>query len=266
MEKIYLPAEISVLVGRRKMVGENIGMSEASVLMCDDLVLKIHPQSAEAENEALAARWAAGKLPVPKIEAYQVENGMVYTLMSRLPGKMLCDDHWMTQPVKLAELLAEALQMLWSVEAADCPNEVSPLEKRLRSARENVEQGRVDVNHVEPETFGPGGFPGPEALLRWLEDNRPTEDRVLTHGDLCLPNVFAEKGHISGFIDLGKMGPADRWQDIALARRSLRHNFAGKYTGNRPYPGYDPALLMDILGLRPDPEKERYYLLLDELF
>ena len=63
--------------------------------------------------------------------------------------------------------------------------------------------------------------------------NRPEEDIVLTHGDFCLPNVFVKDGAISGFIDLGKMGPADRWQDIAIAIRSLEHNFNGKYTDGK---------------------------------
>ena len=46
-------------------------------------------------------------------------------------------------------------------------------------------------------------------------------------------NIFVKENEISGFIDIGKMGPADRWQDIAIAIRSLKHNFDGKYTDGK---------------------------------
>lgn len=38
------------------------------------------------------------------------------------------------------------------------------------------------------------------------------------------------------------------------------------YYGGKAYPGYKPELLFEKLGLVPDWEKIRYYILLDELF
>ena len=107
----------------------------------------------------------------------------------------------------------------------------------------------MDLDNVEPETFGPNGFANPEELLIWLEKNRPEEDTVLTHGDFCLPNIFAENNRISGFIDLGKMGPADRWQDLAIALRSLEHNFSGRYNDGKSYFEFEPGMLLDELGM-----------------
>ncbi|MBQ5323467.1 MAG: hypothetical protein J6J07_08525, partial [Oscillospiraceae bacterium] len=63
----------------------------------------------------------------------------------------------------------------------------------------------------------------------------------------------------------GRMGIADRYQDIALCYRSLHHNFSGIY-GGKPYSGYDESMLFEALGIKPDFEKIRYYILLDELF
>ena len=51
---------------------------------------------------------------------------------------------------------------------------------------------------------------------------------------------------------------------IALCLRSLRHNAQGRY--GPAYPGVDEGLLLRALGMAPDSEKIRYYLLLDELF
>ena len=84
---------------------------------------------------------------------------------------------------------------------------------------------------------------------------------MLSHGDFCLPNVFVESQQLSGLIDLGRTGVADRWQDIALCWRSLKHNYSGKV-----YENFDPDCLFDALGIVPDREKLNYYILLDELF
>ena len=105
----------------------------------------------------------------------------------------------------------------------------------------------------------------PEELLGWLEDHRPSFEPVLSHGDFCLPNIFLHDGGISGFIDLGDAGIGDKWRDVALCCRSLKHNFDGSY-GGKVYPDFDPNLLFDALGIEPDREKMRYYTLLDELF
>ena len=87
---------------------------------------------------------------------------------------------------------------------------------------------------------------------------------MLSHGDLCLPNIFLTENGISGFIDLGDAGVGDRWRDIALCHRSLRHNADGSYGSVKK--DVNPDELFSLLGIRPDPEKLRWYLLLDELF
>ena len=132
-------------------------------------------------------------------------------------------------------------------------------------ARYNVEHDLVNMDNVEPDTFGENGFQSPAHLLDWLEHNKPEEDIVLSHGDYCLPNIFIKDGKISGFLDLGKTGCADRYQDIALCYRSLKHNYEGKY-GDRTYERFDPDSLFDQLGIAPNWDKIRYYTLLDELF
>ena len=138
------------------------------------------------------------------------------------------------------------------------------LEDKLRLAEYRVSRQLCDLEHVEESTYGPGGFSSPEALLGWPKRNRPTENPVFSHGDCCLPNLFAANGAISGFIDLGRSGASDPCQDIALSWRSLRDNLAGRL-GLVPAEA-EPAVLFDELGICPDWELIRYYVLLDELF
>ena len=78
--------------------------------------------------------------------------------------------------------------------------------------------------------------------------------------------IFADGNTVSGFIDLGKMGPADRWQDIAIAIRSLGHNFDGRYSDGKRIFDFKPQMLLNALDINFDEEKYRYYILLDELF
>lgn len=43
-----------------------------------------------------------------------------------------------------------------------------------------------------------------------------TADSVATHVDFWLDNLLIHKGEIAGFIDIGRAGIADRYQDINL--------------------------------------------------
>ncbi len=263
---LYLPEDIKRIVGDQPYVKNDIGMSNSEVLIFPEHVLKIQQRTAETDNEREIAAWIDGRLPIPQIPGYCIRNGTAYTLMTKVKGKMLCEEEFLNHPFKLIKLVAEGIRLLWSVNVGDCRLRFSRLEERLKEARRNVEEGLVDMDNVEPETFGAGGFSDPEELLVWLERNRPEEDIVLTHGDFCLPNIFADGDEISGFIDLGKMGPADRWQDLAIALRSLKHNFSGEYNGGKPYFDFEPQMLLDELGIKMDETKNKYYLLLDELF
>lgn len=203
---------------------------------------------------------------MPEILARETADGKNFTLMTRVKGKMLCDREYLTDVPRLLDLAAQALRRMWSVDITLCPDRVSRLDGRLSRARHNVEHGFVDTEDAEEGTFGPNGFASPAALLSWLETHRPEEDLVLTHGDCCLPNLFADGDSVSGYIDVGKMGPADRWQDIALCIRSISHNLDGRYSHGRKYGDFAPGDLLDRLGIPMDEEKYRYYLLLDELF
>ena len=262
---MQVPDEIGKLIAGKEYTCDETGMSGSKILIFDDFVLKIVSRKLEDEDSAVRVmRWLEGKIPVPKVIAYEKDDKDQYLLMSKVPGRMSCDEYYLERPKELLSLLAQALRLLWSIDVSGCPRERS-IDAELEEAKYRVENHLVDLDNAEPDTFGEGGFADPQALLEWLHDHKPEYDPVLSHGDFCLPNLFIENGHVSGLIDLGETGVGDRWRDIALCWRSLKHNFDGTY-GGKVYPDFDPDLLFDALGIEPDREKLRFSLLLDELF
>ena len=259
-----LPETIRALTAGKAYSTDSIGKSGSEVRCYEDMVLKIEPRQERFAQDVAMLRWLRGKMPVPLVLAAEQTEKQQFLLMSRIKGEMACAAPYMQEPEKLVEMLARALKRLWTVDIKTCPKHRT-LEADLKEAEERVAQGLVNVDDVEPETFGPGGFKDPAALLKWLEENVPEEEPVLSHGDFCLPNVFFADGKLSGFIDLGDCGISDKWRDIALCHRSLRHNFCGKYAAC-PREDFDPDLLFEKLGIAPNWEKIRYYVLLDELF
>ncbi len=82
----------------------------------------------------------------------------------------------------------------------------------------------------------------------------PATDRlVVCHGDPCVPNTLLyDDGTFAAHVDLGALGVADRWADLAVAAWNLGLNYG---------PGYDAALF-DAYGITPDEERIAYYRLL----
>ena len=73
---------------------------------------------------------------------------------------------------------------------------------------------------------------------------------MVCHGDACSPNtVIAEDGSVSGHVDLGALGVADRWADLAVAAMSLEWNYG---------PGWTQTLLA-AYGIDPDAQRMTYY-------
>lgn len=261
---MFLPERIEKLVADEAYKADDIGMSGASVLFFGDKILKVQECNEESENEYRMMRYLQGKLPVPTVYAHETEGGKSWLLMSKCQGQMACAHEYMADTGTQCRLLADGLKRLWSIDISDCPSD-QRLAHKLEQAEYNIENGLVDLDNVEPDTFGEKGFKDPEALLQWLYANMPKEEAVLSHGDYCLPNLFGMGERVTGYIDLGKTGIADKWCDIAICYRSLSHNYSGKYKG-KTYSDYDDMLLFRELGIEPDWEKIRYYILLDELF
>jgi aminoglycoside phosphotransferase len=244
-----------------EFVTNRTGMSGSAVYQIagedrEAAFLKISPStrlgSLRSERDALS--WLRGRFPVPEPLYYEAYRGTDYLLTSSLPGLDASCQELLARPEELVRIYAESLRELHRIPIDSCPL-VQRLDVKLDEARLRVEENAVDETDFEPSNK----FRTPADVYRYLLDTRPSsEDLVFTHGDYCLPNVIVDRGRLSGFIDLGRAGIADRYQDLALAVRSLRHNF-----GSDRY----RASFLEGYGVRDvDEEKIDYYILLDELF
>ncbi|WP_188964655.1 APH(3') family aminoglycoside O-phosphotransferase [Deinococcus aquiradiocola] len=232
------------------------GESGAGVWRSTRHVLKAVPRvglERPLQAEALRLRWLAARLPVPDVLGYEVTPDAEFLAMERLRGVPLHHPDALVHPERVTGLLARALRELHALPVRDCPFNAS-LVPTLHAARARVEAGLVDAEDFDPEREGRT----PASLLRELLLTRPArEDLVVTHGDPCLPNLILDGEYLSGFIDVGRLGIADRHADLALAHRSLGRNLSPQWAER----------FLDLYGRTlVDPARLQYYALLDELF
>ncbi len=259
MEEIFtkLPNNIIKHIENISYNIDDIGCSNSNVLCFDNnMILKIESSCYSSNMEYTMMKWLQSKLPVPKIIEFCTSSGYNYLLMSKIDGFMSCDEYYLNNPKELVHLLAEGLKMLWKINIDGCPH-INDVKNKLKLARIRIDNNLINIDDCETETFSENGFKDVEELYRFLVDNKPNQELVFSHGDYCLPNIFFNNRSVSGFIDLSNCGIADKWQDIALCVRSLKHNL-----GNENY----TDLLFEELGIKRDNDKIKYYILLDELF
>lgn len=120
-----LPKKIQQLIDDETYKIDEVGMSGSSVFLFQDKVLKIQPYCGEAENEYRIMKWLQGKIPVPRVLAWEVWHGRTYLVMSRCDGKMACDEEYMHNPAAQVRLLAAGLKMLWQTDISACPSDQS---------------------------------------------------------------------------------------------------------------------------------------------
>ncbi len=210
-------------------------------------------QSLKPEAERLS--WLQGKLPVPRLLDYREHGEHELLWISELPGRHAAERSW-AEEVRRAELvsaLAAGLRQIHSVPIGDCPFD-RRIAACVREAEQHMMRGWVDETDFDESRSGLTAGQLFEQLQRSLPH---AEELVFTHGDYCMPNIIVDAGFRCGFIDLGRAGVADRYQDIALAVRSLIFNFGEQWV----------ELFLRSYGL-PDPDwsKIEFYKLLDEFF
>lgn len=208
----------------------------------------------DVDAETARLRWLAGRLPVPDVVHAVRTPGAAWLLTTALPGQTAyqllqsCPD---ARPA-VVDAVALFLRRLHAIPVDACPFAGGHGE-RLARARARIDAGLVDEDDFDAEREGWTAAQVWDALQALLP---LALDPVVAHGDYSLDNLLLHEGAVAGCIDAGRLGVADRYQDLAIMWNclgefgdALRRRFLERY------------------GLAaPDPGKLRFHLLLDELF
>ncbi len=161
--------------------------------------------------EAEKSAWAAQYVPAPEVVAVGAGHdpalGPGSWLWTRaLPGENAIAPRWHSEATVLE--LGRALRRLHeALPVRECAWSWSAQDRLARLAEH---------------------LPSPD--LAELADVPDLDREVVCHGDACNPNFLlvpdeAGRPRTSGYVDLGSLGLADRWADLAPAVLSLGWNF-----------------------------------------
>lgn len=215
----------------------------------------------EAERDRIA--WMGGQgVPGPRVlDWYAGETGacLVTAAVSGVPA-----DQVRAEDLRASwGHIADAVRRLHEVPVATCPFRRG-LDSVVDVARDVVARGAVNPEFlpVEQQLVPPA-----ELLARLTGEIPRRRDQeaagtVVCHGDLCLPNIILdpETLEVSGFIDLGRLGAADRHADLALLLANARETWVDEERAR----GADVAFA-ERYGMPLDEERLRFYLHLDPL-
>lgn len=218
----------------------------------------------ELSDERDRLLWlATTELPAAEVLDWEDDGETATLTTAGLPGVPLSELSASAAPGGVKSL-AVFLKRLHGIGRDGCPFD-RWLAVTAAQARVNVDEGRVDETDFDDERDGRSA----QALLDELLELRPraeeleTGDLVVCHGDACLPNflVDPETYEVTGMVDVGRLGVADRHLDLALAARSVSDTSLN--------PAYGPAAAEAMLaayGLPADPWRLDFYRFLDEFF
>ncbi|MFD1072550.1 APH(3') family aminoglycoside O-phosphotransferase [Longispora fulva] len=203
----------------------------------------------DLEAEGARLRWLrdAG---IPTAEV--LDCGPGYLITAEVPGRSAADPWPVELRPRVIDALADLLIALHALPVEDCP-----YDRSLHVTLPEALRAEPDLDDLDEARRGWTR----DQLVEELGRTQPaSEDLVVTHGDLCMPNVlFApDTCRVTGVIDAGRMGVADRWVDLAIATRSMTSRL------NAQYGPWAAERFLTRYGTEPDPGKTAFYRLLDE--
>ena len=205
-------------------------------------------------EEAARLHWLAGRVAVPELIAFADEADAAWLLTAALPCRTAWEilDAGDADAGAVVDAIAACLQEWHTLAPKDCPfNASAP--QRLAAARDRIDAELVDTDDFDSERTGWSAEQVWDALAALP---LPSAPRVVTHGDFSLDNILIADGRVSGCIDVGRAGLADRYQDIAILWNCL-----GEFG-----PHLQSRLLAALGEGSGDRARIDFHLLLDELF
>lgn len=260
--ELPVPTDISIALAGYRWERSDVGQSGGQVYRlhgkpgAPDLYLK-YGQAGLADDitdEMVRLRWLGEHVPAPKVVHFTRTLDEAWLVMTAIAGQTAYQvmQERSDLRVSVVDAIATFLHRIHAIPASDCPF-TSEHAYRLARARARIEAGLVDEDDFDAERQGWTAEQVWEAMHRLLP---LAPDPVVTHGDYSLDNLLIQDGEVSGCIDAGRVGIADRYQDLAIALNcleefgvSLKERFLKQYG------------IVD-----PQRSKLQFHLMLDELF
>ena len=257
---LAIPAGLATAVAGATWFRDSVGESGCAVFRIegptgDGLYLKTGrgAQLDDLVDEMARLRWLAAHLPVPRLYGFVVEEGTGWMLTGRVPGPtpyQILSANPERAPA-LGETLGRFLRRLHAIPVERCPFNADH-RLRLAAAKDRLDAGLVEEDEFDEARQGMSAQAVWDEMLAALPSRF---DRVVTHGDFSLDNLFFVDGAVTGCIDLGRVGIADPWQDLAILWNSLEE-----------FGEEAPRRMLAAYGIAIDPAKLDFHLRLDEFF
>lgn len=174
-------------------------------------------------GEALAIAGGSAAVVVPRVLEHGHDERGEWLTTAAIEGRSAVEAVWLARPGIAVPGIGRALRRFHDAfDPQRCPYDWS------------VEQRRL---------VAPLGTAG-------LGEAPPIDRLVVCHGDACAPNILlANDGVGAGHVDLGALGVADRWADLAVAALSTEWNYG---------PGWQRTLV-EAYGVEWDEQRVRFY-------
>ncbi|MGC5011282.1 APH(3'') family aminoglycoside O-phosphotransferase [Streptosporangium sp. DT93] len=214
-----------------------------------------------AERDRIA--WLHGRcVPGPRVLDWHCGDAGACLVTSAVPG--VPADQVSAQDLRAAwEHIADAVRRLHELPVPECPFR-RDLDSMVATARDVVARDAVNPEFLPAEQRHTPPAELLARLTRQLPGRRDQElaDTVVCHGDPCLPNIVLDPRtlQVSGFIDLGRLGAADRHADLALLLANARETWADEEEARSADTAFESGY-----GVALDHDRLRFYLHLDPL-
>ncbi|QOG08851.1 APH(3'') family aminoglycoside O-phosphotransferase [Aureimonas sp. OT7] len=219
---------------------------------------------ADLADERDRLTWLHGRgIACPEVIDWRATEKGACLTMTAIPGVAAVDLSG-ADLLKAWPSMAQQLGVLHSLPVVQCPFE-RRLSRMFASAVDVVSRNAVNPDFLPDEDKN---IPLQELLAR-VERGLPVRldqeraDMVVCHGDPCMPNFIVDPRSLqcAGVIDLGRLGTADRYADLALMVANAGESWTTPHEAERGF-----TILFDILGISaPDRERLAFYLRLDPL-
>ena len=157
-----------------------------------------------------------------------------WLVTKRAVGEDCTYKRYLDEPERLSETTALLLRELHETDFSDCPVQ-NRMDEYFALVKENYITGNYDKSSF-PDSFGYRSANEAWAVLE--AGMGELDDRVLLHGDYCLPNIMLDDWKLSSFIDLGNGGVGDRHIDLFWGAWTLWFNLKTDKYRNRFFDAY----------------------------